>query len=63
MRQPPAGWQTFTPLPGSTHRRVQQLEAPEQGLPSCTQPPGGSMQRPGVPAELSQRPEQQSVPL
>ena len=62
IRQPPAGWQTFAPLPGSTHRREQQFEAPEHGLPPCTQPPDGSTQRPGWPAERSHIPEQQSVP-
>lgn len=62
MRQPPAGWQTLAPLPGSTHRREQQLDGPSQGLPPWTQPPGGSKHRPGVPALVSQSPEQQSVP-
>lgn len=33
MRQPPASWQTFTPLPGSTHSREQQVEDPLQGVP------------------------------
>jgi hypothetical protein len=62
MRQPPAGWHTLAPLPGSTHRREQQLDGPAQGLPPWTQPPGGSTQRPGAPALVSHRPEQQSVP-
>ncbi len=62
IRQPPAGWQTFTPLPGSTHRREQQLVGPVQGLPPWTQPPDGSTQRPGVPPVVSHRPEQQSSP-
>lgn len=64
MRQPPAGWQTVTPLPRSTHRRVQQFEAPAQGSPSEVQPPDGLTQRPGVVVgvvELFEHPpEQQS---
>jgi hypothetical protein len=63
IRQPPAVWQTVTPLPGSTQSREQQLEGPVQGLPPWTQPPEGSMQRPGEPAVVSQRPEQQSSPV
>jgi hypothetical protein len=63
MRQPPAGWHTFTPLPGSTHRREQQFEAPVHGFPPCTQPPEGSLQRPGTPPLVSQIPPQQSLPL
>jgi hypothetical protein len=62
IRQPPAAWQTVTPLPGSTHRREQQLDGPSQGLPPWTQPPGASMQRPVEPVERSHRPEQQSSP-
>jgi len=62
MRQPPAGWQTFVPLPRSTQSRVQQFEALVQGMPSCMQPPAGAVQRPGV-VEVApvQRPEQQSA--
>jgi hypothetical protein len=63
IRQPPAAWQTVTPLPGSTQSREQQFEGPSHGLPPWTQPPEGSMQRPGVPAVVSQRPEQQSSPV
>jgi hypothetical protein len=64
MRQPPAAWQTVTPLPGSTQRREQQFEDPVQGLPPWTQPPEGSWQRPvGPPAVRSHSPEQQSSPL
>src|SRR5574338_1546548 len=62
MRQPPAGWQTFPPLPGPTQRREQQLVGPVQGLPPWTQPPEGLMQRPAAPPLPSQRPEQQSSP-
>jgi hypothetical protein len=47
MRQPPAGWHTVVPLPRSTHFRVQQLEAPAHGTPSCVHPPFGATQRPG----------------
>ena len=50
MRQPLAGWHTVAPVPRSTHRRVQQLEAPAQGSPSVVQPPDGLTQRPGVAA-------------
>jgi hypothetical protein len=60
MRQPGAGLQTVTPEPRSTQVRVQQLEAPLQGLPSWLQPPGFRMQRPGAGATASQSPEQQS---
>lgn len=63
MRQPLAGWHTVAPVPRSTHRRVQQLEAPEQGLPSDVQPPEGLTHRPGVVGTvelLEHRPEQQS---
>ncbi len=64
MRQPLAGWHTVTPLPRSTHRRVQQLEAPAHGSPSEVQPPEGATQRPGVAAgtvvPVEQPPEQQS---
>jgi hypothetical protein len=40
--------------------RVQQLEAPAQGLPSWLQPPVGAVQRPGAPPLAVQTPEQQS---
>ncbi len=68
MVQPGAGWHTVTPVPRSTHSREQQLDAPEQGVPPCPQPPDGVMQRPGaVPGAtpgpalpLEQSPEQQS---
>lgn len=63
IRQPPAGWHTVTPLPRSTHLRVQQFEFPPQGRPSSVQPePVGESQRPGVvlPAGTEQRPVQQS---
>jgi hypothetical protein len=62
IRQPPAAWQTVTPLPGSTQRREQQFDGPSHGLPPWTQPPEGSMQRPVEPVERSHRPEQQSSP-
>jgi hypothetical protein len=38
-RQPPAGWHTVTPEPGSAQIREQQLLPPLQGLPSWVQPP------------------------
>jgi hypothetical protein len=38
-RQPPAGWQTVTPVPGSSQIREQQFEPPEQGFPSWMHPP------------------------
>jgi hypothetical protein len=63
IRQPPAGWQTFVPLPRSTQSRVQQFEPLSQGVPSWPQPPGASSQRPGVVAVApAQSPEQQSSP-
>jgi hypothetical protein len=40
--------------------RVQQLEAPAQGLPSWLQPPVGAVQRPGAPPVAEHMPEQQS---
>jgi hypothetical protein len=59
--QPPAGWQTFVPLPRSTHLRVQQFESLVHGTPSCVQPPSGALQRPGEPSPSAvQSPEQQS---
>src|SRR5574342_829265 len=64
MRQPPAGWQIVAPLPGSKHRRVQQLLGPAQGLPSWVQlpaaPPEEARQRPGAPPLAEQRFPQQS---
>jgi hypothetical protein len=60
MRQPLAGLQTVTPAPMSTQSRVQQLEAPAQGLPSWLQPPDGRTQRPGFGEVALQSPEQQS---
>jgi hypothetical protein len=60
MRQPPDGWQTFVPVPRSTHLRVQQFESFSQGMPSCVQSPDASRQRPTPPAAAVQRPEQQS---
>jgi hypothetical protein len=42
--QPEDGRQIVAPVPGSAQIRVQQLEAPAQGIPSWLQPPGGSMQ-------------------
>lgn len=60
MRQPPAGWQTVTPEPRSRQIRVQQLEAPAQGLPPWLQPPLGAVQRPGAPPVALHMPEQQS---
>jgi hypothetical protein len=59
--------QTVTPVPGSSHTRVQQPDPPLQGVPSWPQPPEGVTQRPGgelgVPlAPLEQAPEQQSSP-
>jgi hypothetical protein len=63
IRQPPEIWHTVTPLPGSTHMRVQQFEAPEQGTPSSLQPdPVGLRQRPetALPAATVQSPVQQS---
>lgn len=61
MRQPPEGWQTFAPVPRSTHFFVQQFESPAQGYPSSAQPPGASMQRPGWPPLAEHMLEQQSV--
>lgn len=62
--QPLDGWQTDTPVPRSTHSRVQQFEAPLHGVPSWPQPPEGVRQRPGVEAgvlvPVEHRPEQQS---
>ncbi len=64
MRQPPAGWQTVTPLPRSTQRRVQQFDAPAHGLPTWVQPPETASQRPGVEdaveVPVEHPPEQQS---
>jgi hypothetical protein len=64
MRQPPAGWQTFTPLPGSSHTSEQQLDAPEHGFPSCVQPPAAPpvmvTHRPGLPFVPEQTPPQHS---
>jgi hypothetical protein len=62
IRQPPAGWHTFVPVPRSTQRRVQQPESLSHGTPSCPQPPAASWQRPGSPgaAGRAHRPEQQS---
>jgi hypothetical protein len=60
MRQPLAGWHTFTPDPRSRHRRVQQFESPVQGFPSCVQLPGICLQRPGFERLVSQTPEQHS---
>jgi hypothetical protein len=61
IRQPPAGWHTVVPLPRSTQRRVQQLEGPSHGTPSCVQPPEGALQRPGDPLPSAlHMPEQQS---
>lgn len=66
-RQPEAGAQTSTPVPGSTQSREQQTEAPpEQGSPSTLQPPAPGaltvMQVPAAPPVAEQIPEQQSVP-
>jgi hypothetical protein len=63
MMHPEAGWHTFVPLPGSAQIRVQQLEGPSQGIPPCSQPPGGAMQYPGVPSFLLQTFSQQSRSL
>ncbi len=64
MVQPLEGWQTDTPVPRSTQRRVQQLDPPLQGVPSWPQPPEGVRQRPGVDcgvvAPFEHMPEQQS---
>src|SRR5690242_472788 len=64
MRQPPAGWQTITPLPGSSHTSEQQLDDPEHGFPSCVQPPAAPpvmvTQRPGLPPVAEQTPPQHS---
>ena len=38
-RQPPAGWHTVAPDPGSTQMREQQLVPLVQGLPSWVHPP------------------------
>lgn len=67
IRQPDAMAHAFAPPPRSLQSRVQQFEGPSQGLPPAVQPPGGSMQRPGVAAgvvvaPLSHQPEQQSGP-
>jgi hypothetical protein len=65
IRQPPAGWQTVAPVPGSRQSRVQQLEGPAQGLPSCVQlpaaPPDETRQRPALPSLAEQRLPQQSA--
>ncbi len=47
IRQPPSTAHTVAPLPGSLHSRVQQVELPLQGRPSCAQPPVPCWQRPG----------------
>ncbi len=64
-RQPVAGWQIETPVPGSRQMREQQPVPELHGLPSWVQPPPpppvGSAQTPGFPPVAVQSALQQSV--
>jgi hypothetical protein len=61
IRQPVAGRQIFAPVPGSAQTREQQVVPLEHGMPSWTQPPERTSQKPGEPSFLEQDREQQST--
>jgi hypothetical protein len=60
MVHPDEGVHAVAPVPRSAQMRVQQVELPEQGMPFCVQPPGGTTQYPALPLLLLQSFVQQS---